>query len=593
MHPTTQARWPRLMAGIMLAAGLAGAAANGQPAGQPAPKDPVKDLTVGDVKIDARTGALVVPLGGLVRFDPRLKKGDFPSDILVSNENVLQVRLDPNNPSVLLLTGRAPGLSRLSLVFKEKPRIDFDVIVQPDYELLRNLIRRTVPTANVEVTPGIGNVVILSGYVTSPQDADIISRLAISQVGGGGAGAGNVINAMQVGGVQQVQIDVVIASVNRNEVRSRGFDFSVSTRPMQFNSVLSGLMTPAPMGVGGSGFPTLSPDANLQLGLVPAQFFGALRALQTEGLAKFLAEPRVLTQTGRPAQFRSGGQQAILSPSSGINGPGVVLMPFGTELEVLPIVYGNGNIWLEISPRITAVNQALGITTVFGNSPGFSEQSARCAVMLQSGQTFAIGGLIQNSVQASSARIPVLGYLPFVGTAFSRVDYNESESELVIMVTPRLVAPMDCNQVPRRLPGRETRTPDDYELFLEGILEAPRGQRKVWSGRCYNAAYKCDPTVAAFPCAGNVCYGPGAIAAGCGSTGCIAPAGQVIPGRAAGFPVPSLPPSPMVPLSVPPETPQPPAALPPLPDANLLPRAAIAPVTSVPLSEESPDAPPK
>jgi pilus assembly protein CpaC len=581
MHPTTHARWTRLCAGLILVAGLTGAAANGQPAGQPVPKDP----TVGDVKVDAKTGALVVPLGGLVRFDPKLGKNDIPTDIFVSKEDVLQVRLDPTNPSILLLTGRAPGLARLSIILKDKPRIDYDVIVQPDYELLRNLIRRTVPTANIEVTPGLGNVVILSGYVTSPSDADIVARLAISQSGS----AANVINAIQIGGVQQVQIDVVIASVDRNEIRSRGFDFAVNTSNVKFASVLSGLLTP-PAGAGGTA--TLSPDANLQLGLVPAQFFGAIRALRTEGLAKFLAEPRVVTQTGRIAQFRAGGQQAILSPASGINGPGVQLQPFGTELDVLPIVYGNGQIWLEINPRVTAVNQGLGITTVFGSSPGFTEQSARCAVMLESGQTFAIGGLIQNSVQSSAARIPVLGDLPFIGTAFSRVNHEERESELVILVTPRLVAPMDCNQVPRRLPGRETRSPDDYELFLEGILEAPRGQRKVWNGRCYNAAYKCDPTLATMPCVGNVCTGPNATG-NCNASGCAVPTHTVAAGRPAGFPVPSVPQQ--LPANVPQESPMPPITLPvsvPESEVNLPTVPAALPARTAPV-EESPDAPPK
>jgi pilus assembly protein CpaC len=93
---------------------------------------------------------------------------------------------------------------------------------------------------------------------------------------------------------------------------------------------------------------------------------------------------------------------------------------------------------------------------------------------------------------------------------------------------------MDCNQLPRRLPGQETRAPDDYELFLEGILEAPRGQRKVWNGRCYNAAWKCDPTANRYPCVGNVCYGPnGTMLPGgaCGPAGC-APALPAGPGHA-------------------------------------------------------------
>ena len=611
MHPTTQARWPRWCAGLILAAGLAGAAANGQlaaqeKAGQP-PAPNLRDQQIGDVKVDAKTGALIVPLGATVRFNPALAKDDQVTGIFVSQENNLTARPDPTRPGSFFLTGRVAGTSKLSLIMKDKPRRDFDVVIETDLNLLRNLIRRTVPTANVEVTHGLGNTVILSGYVTSPQDSDIILRLAISQIGA----VNNVINATQIGGVQQVQIDVVVASVDRTELRSRGFDFAVNTRPVQFASVLSGLLTPPLGSTGGNGFATFSPDANLQLGLVPAQFFGALRALRTENVAKFLAEPRIVTQTGRPALFRSGGQQAILGPSSGINGPGVVLVPFGTEVEVLPIVYGNGQIWLEINPRITAVNQALGITTVFGSTPGFTEQTARCAVMLESGQTFAIGGLIQNTIQASAARVPILGDLPYMGTLFSRVNYQETENELVILVTPRLVGSLDCNQVPRRLPGRETRSPDDYELFLEGILEAPRGQRKVWNGRCYNAAYKCDPTVATFPCVGNLCTGPGSLGLGgmgsCGPNGCAAPvAGKVMPGIPMRVSGPSAAPSSvgtgMPPMPMPPRT-STPATLPavgPMQEATnepgilpLAPQGPQVPVTPVSSPMESPDSLPK
>jgi len=601
-----------MLAGFLLAAGLAGAAAYGQPVLQTAGQPPKDALPPPDVKVDAKTGALIVPLGGMVRFAPALPKDAKIQDIQLNREDILTWKLDDRVPGVLLLTGRAPGLVQLRIMLVDRPPLVFDIIVQPDYELLRALIKRTVPTANVEVSPGLGNVVILSGYVTSPQDADIIVRLTQSQVGGT---PGNVINAMQVGGVQQVQIDVVIASVDRNEIRSRGFDFAVNTRPVQFASVLSGLLSPPAGGTGGNGFATFSPDANLQLGLVPAQFFGALRALRTEGVAKFLGEPRVVTQTGRPAFFLAGGRQAVLGPDSGINGPGIQFEQVGTQMEVLPIVYGNNKIWLEINPQVRSVNQGLGITTVFGTTPGFTEQQARCAVMLESGQTFAIGGLIQNTIQASSARVPVLGDLPFVGTLFSRVNYDERESELVILVTPRLVDPLDCNQVPRRLPGRETRSPDDYELFLEGILEAPRGQRKVWNGRCYNAAYKCDPTVNAFPCIGNVCYGTNVGGGGCGAGGCgtgscgtggCAPAGRVIVGRPAPFPTPTMPPyqhpaamnvpnqmpataEPVVtptslpatiPVGLPAESSQPPIAAP------LMPMAPSSPY-------ESPDAPPK
>ncbi len=535
MHPKRTTRRLLPWASVLCLGMLATVNGRGQP---PEAK------TAPPVTVDAKTGVLIVPIGGVVVFDPKLSAP--PSDILISRDDVLSVQLDPNDPTQkkLLLRGRTGGMSQLTIVLKDKPSLKYDVMVQPDLALLRNVIKRTVPTSNVDVQPGVGNVIILSGYVTSPQDADIISRMANIAVGGGQNG---VINAIQVGGIQQVQIDVVVATVDRSQLRARGFDFFLpgAGNGTSFASLVSGLLgTQQQQGGGGAGGgatnPLFTTAANLQLAVTPGKFFGALQALRTEGVAKFLAEPRVVTQSGRVAFFRAGGQQAILSATSGITGPGVQLVPFGTELEVVPIVYGNNKIWLDINPRITAVNQALGITVGGALSPGFTEQSVRSTVLLESGQTFAIGGLIQTSVAGTANKVPLLGDLPFAGTAFSSINYQKRESELIILVTPRLVTPLDQCQSPKRLPGQETRTPDDYELFLENVLEAPRGQRKVWNGKCYNAPYKCGPTVNQFPCAGGICTGPmGSCQTGVGST---APATQAKP-SAMPKSIPVLPPA--------------------------------------------------
>lgn len=560
MHPK---RMTRLLTGsFVLALGLFAVAHGQQP---PASVSPV----AGQVQLD-KSGALLVPLGGLVTFDPKLEKGDLLTDIIVARDDILWVRLDPNNPGKLLMTGRAAGLTQVTLVVKDKPRMVYDVLVQPDLNLLRGLIKRTLPTAAVDVQPGVGNVVILSGYVTSPQDADVLERLAISATGQ----RNNVINAVQVGGGQQVQIDVVIATVDRNMIRQRGFDFGVRGANFRFDSVVSGLLAgglPATPGIQGGNM--------LFQGGVPAQFVGALQALRTEGLAKFIAEPRVVTQTGRPAFFRAGGQQAVISGQSGITGPGVSLVPFGTELEVVPVVYGNGTIWLEINPRVSAVSQGLGITIQNTNSPGFTEQQVRAAVMLEDGQTFAIAGLIQNSIQATTSKFPFLGDLPFVGTAFSSIRHENRESELVILVTPRIVSALKCDQVPGRIPGRETRNPDDYELFLENILEAPRGQRKVWNGRCYNAAWKNGPTAGIFPCVGNVqtgSVGPACASGTCGvSNGAMGQFGTTLPTAVTPIHLPPANTTVSVPAALPaaPEVPTAPAALPAIPAAPPAPAA--------------------
>jgi pilus assembly protein CpaC len=472
-------------------------------------------------KVD-RSGAIIVPLQGSVRLQMKNKK--FIRSVFFDRENVVQVLPDATKPDTVIVFGRGVGTVTLELTDVDGGKESFEVVVQQDIDLLRNLIKRAVPTANVEVIPGVGGLLIISGNVARAEDVDTILRIAAA-VGGGQSGS--IVNAMQVGGVHQVQLDVTVANVNRSKARQRGVNLLIGGTNVQGASILDGVATAAlgGMGVGGggggtgsmfgSGMITATSNAtNLVVGVLPAQVLTAIRALKNEGLAKLLAEPKLVTQSGRPARFLAGGQQATLSGASGINGPGVAYVDIGTELEFLPIVYGNGKIYLEVAPRVRGVNQGLGIVTSFGAVPGFDEQTVRTSIVLEPGQTFAIGGLIQHSVQSSSTRVPVLGEIPFLGALFSFSSITESEQELVILVTPHLVDAMDCNQVPQRLPGRETRTPDDFEFYLEAMLELPRGQRNVFEGRRYKAAWKNDPTAAQWPCGAN-----GGMGGNCGVIG--------------------------------------------------------------------------
>jgi len=468
----------RWLAGLAVLTGLAGSTvAVGQQPNKP---------TAGgvDVKIDAKSGALLVPLGGLAKFDP--KRDKLITDITLSNGDVLDAKPIAPDLKKIDLVGKLGGATQLTVTFEDRSKAIYTVVVQPDYEQLKFVIKQAVPTANIEIIPGVGNVIVLSGSVSQPGDADIIVRIASSAVGGSAA---NVINAIQIGGTQQVMIDVVVAQVDRTMLRERGFSFQGGGTSFGISSILGGL---AGSSVISGTLPVLASGANANIiaGIVPGQFTGALRALKTEGVAKFLSEPKIVTQTGRAAFFRAGGQQAVLSPAAGINGPGVLLTPVGTELEVLPIVYGDGRIYLEVNPRISSVNNGRGITTAFGFTPGFNETQARSSITLQSGQTYAIGGLLETTVQASAQKVPYLGDLPLVGAAFSSMTHDERETELLILVTPRLVEPLNSDQVPRRVPGKETRSPDDYELFVEQLLEAPRGARKIFNGKQYVPAYR-------------------------------------------------------------------------------------------------------
>jgi pilus assembly protein CpaC len=446
-------------------------------------------------------------------------------------ENVVSIRVLQGDPTTVLLIGQQPDLIQIELTDVDGKKETYDVLVQLDVAYLRTQLKQAVPTAAVAVTPVSGNTVILGGTVQRAEDIDVILQVARS------IGGINVINAMRVGGVQQVQLDVVIAAVSRSEFRRMVFNFTTDSRHFFLGSTVGNAVTePALVGLGSTfltvngvlsgvpGTPNGVPT-NLLAGVLHNRwgFLFFLQALRDENLVKLMAEPRVITLSGRPASFLSGGEQAIPVPA-GLGQVGVQFEEFGTRLNVLPIVLGDGKIHLEIEPEVSQLDNASGTTIQGTVVPGRITNRVNTTVILESGQTFVLGGLIQHEVAASTTRVPVLGDLPFIGAGFSSKSYLETEREVIILVTPHLVDAQDCAQAAKVLPGQETRSPDDFELFLEGILEAPRGSREVWQGHHYVPAYKNGPTGELFPCAGNG-NGHGA---GCGN-GCGAPAADGVP----------------------------------------------------------------
>jgi pilus assembly protein CpaC len=460
--------------------------------------------------------------------------------VLNPRENVATVVAGPD-PRTLLVTGREAGTTRVTLIAEDKTEEVYDILVQFDVEYLRILLQRAVPTANLTLLPAANGVIVVSGTVNRAEDIDIIMRTAQSVAG---AGADRIVNAMRLGGVIQVQLDAVVAAVSRSELRRMSFDFLDAGHHHNFSSTVGqAIINPAP----GTTLPTIpmididsmplfanAPNgapANFFLGLFNDKqvFYGLLQILRNDNLAKILAEPKVVTMSGRSAELLAGGQQAI-PETAGLGSVAVRFEPFGTRLGFLPIVLGNGKIQLEVEPEVSTIDAAVGTSIAGTIVPGRDVQRVHTTVIIEDGQTLAIGGLIQNQVVATTTKVPILGDLPYIGAAFSSKSYNETEQELVVLVTPHLVDPMACNQVPHLLPSQETRTPDDCELFLEGILEAPRGPREVCQGGCYVPAYKNGPTAEVFPCAG----GHGSTwAGGCGNgTPCGAPNGSTAPAPA-------------------------------------------------------------
>jgi pilus assembly protein CpaC len=479
MHPTTRRPGPRLggLLLVLLLGGLAGRAS-------------AQTCT-------PQTQPIVVLLNGATRLQMNTRR---PIRTVINpKEGILTIRTVDRDPTTIILTGAQPGITRLELEDADGTREAREVIVQADVEYLTAAIRRAVPLGQIQVIPNGVNSVVLAGFINRAEDGPI--ALAVAQSVGFTA-----INALRVSGVQQVQLDVCVARVVRDKARNFGFNF-LQNSPNEFVGSTVGALIPVqnlpvgatsstvgPTSIAGQTISSPPGNSNIFFGIIGRRsgFLGFLQALEVENLAKILAQPRLVALSGQPASFLAGGEQAVPVPA-GLGQIGVQFEEFGTRLNFLPIVLGNGKIHLEVEPEVSALDAAAGTAVGGVVVPGRTTQRVHTTVEMESGQSFVIGGLIQHRVIASANKVPVIGQIPFLGALFSTKAYDESEEEIVVLVTPYLVDAQSCDQVAKILPGQETRSPDDFELFLEGILEAPRGPRQVFHGNRYVPAYRNGP----------------------------------------------------------------------------------------------------
>ncbi|MEX2559126.1 MAG: histidine kinase, partial [Pirellulales bacterium] len=176
---------------------------------------------------------------------------------------------------------------------------------------------------------------------------------------------------------------------------------------------------------------------------------------------------------GRPAFFNSGGEFPILVPQS-LGTVSVQYRKFGTQVDFVPIVLGNGAIRLEVRPRVSEIDASRSVTINDTSVPGLRVREVDTGVEMRAGQTLAIAGLVQNRVEAQVRGVPWLSDLPWVGAAFRKTNEEINEIELLIMVTPQLVDALDPHEVPNCGPGLDTASPTDIQLYMRGHIEVPR-----------------------------------------------------------------------------------------------------------------------
>jgi pilus assembly protein CpaC len=311
------------------------------------------------------------------------------------------------------------------------------------------------------------------------------SQLSIS----GTVGAPQVINLIRVPGSQQVLLKVRVAELNRTSLREIGADW-LAVDPSTGNIVgtqIGGAGVGATSTLAQSTGLTASATAtlgstNTVFGIFQKgdfEFF--LTALRQNLILKVLAEPNLVAMNGQQASFLAGGEFPVPVPQVGTSGAAstvtVQFKEFGVRLGFTPFILDGDVVRLTVDPEVSSIDNTIATTLVAGGSPvpGVATRKAHTTVELKDGQTLMIAGLMQLTLEGQTSRIPGLGDLPIIGPFFSNTSSKRQEKELVVMVTPYLIEPMNCDQVPP-YPGAEVNQPTDLELYFLARIEGRTGR---------------------------------------------------------------------------------------------------------------------
>jgi pilus assembly protein CpaC len=404
-------------------------------------------------------------------------------------------------PREISLIGRAAGTTHITFWFDDPatPPLTYLVKVEPDpaiisqiedkFQMLEDLVNEQFPDSKIKLVV-LADKLLLKGQAKDAEEAAQILTIvrtqgqALGAYSGGAGWAGGVadsaatgvipaaaagalanqptyqiVNMLRVPGVQQVALRVKIAELNRSA--ARGFGVNVAAN-IEFGDAVNGsklllasLLNTNVSGQGGgtSVIANISGD-DASIGI---------RYLQSHGVIRLLSEPTLVTLSGRPATFVAGGEFAVptVVGSVGLNAVTTDFRAFGAIISFLPTVIDKDRVRLQVAPEFSQINSQLTV----GGTPGLNVRSATTTVEMREGQTLAIAGLLEDNYKATN-----VGDLPFLAKVFGRRDAARNETELIILVTPELVHPLEPEEVPP-LPGFDVTEPTNCEFFLCGDIE--------------------------------------------------------------------------------------------------------------------------
>ncbi len=413
-----------------------------------------------------------------------------PASIFLADPSIADIAT-PTDKTVFLY-GKKPGRTSLFALDANGAEIaSWRVLISVSDDALRALVRAKVGDypVSLEVTP---NGAVLSGNVPTPGVAERVRATVAAFLGTGAL----VVNNLHVTGSLQVQLRVRVAEVSRSVSKELGINWEEAS--IAGSGIVVGLFTGRTFLDASQGLPSLLGGTASNNVLRTATNAGSLLlgysngnthinslldALASESLLRELAEPTLVATSGETAKFLAGGQFPI-PIGQGLGQISIDYKNFGVSLSFTPTVVNEDLISLKVAPEVSALVTDVSQGAINENGftvPALTVRRAETTVELGSGQSFAIGGLLQNNITTTVSRFPGLGDIPILGTLFRSSNFQRQETELIIIVTPTIVRPVARPDM-ERLPTAEVTAPSDVERILRSKLSVAPGGGEALQG---------------------------------------------------------------------------------------------------------------
>lgn len=359
----------------------------------------------------------------------------------------------------IYVLGKTPGRTTLTILGPDGALIsNVEVQVTPDIAEFRERLRQVLPNERIEVRTA-NDGIVLSGVVSTAARLDAALELAQRYA------PDRISNLMSVGGTQQIMLKVRFAEMQRGVSKNLGSSLSVSAGGR--GGVSTNVFANQP--VGATDLISETPRAaalgfRVGGGRLTAQVL--IEALETQGMARTLAEPNLTALSGQEASFLAGGEYPI--PVLRDGDVSIEYKPFGVELSFTPRVLDDNVINLRLDAAVSSLDGANTVTVGSTTVNAFRRRETQTTVELRDGESFAIAGLLEDDFRASSRSVPWLSELPVLGALFRSADYQRQQTELVIIITAHLVTPTRGEAL--ILPTDRIRPPTERELFLSGRM---------------------------------------------------------------------------------------------------------------------------